>query len=107
VGHMFATPVGSAFGKGIYTADVFAKSLPYCSGVTQNGGIRCFMLLCEVALGTSQDVGGNYEYSDVPLDLTKQQSRKAHGSTIPDPRHTITRDDGSFLPRFALHYSKT
>lgn len=52
------------------------------------------MLLCEVALGTSEVVGRNGEYSFESLDFTKYQSRKAHGHTIPDPRYTITRDYG-------------
>ena len=64
------------------------------------------MLLCEVALGTSQEVDINGGYSNGSLDLKVHQSRKAHGHNIPDPRHTITRDYGLFLQRFSLHYSK-
>ena len=73
---------------------MFSKSLQYCSGVSQADGELCFMLLCEVALGNSQDVGINHGYSNLPLDLKEHQSRKAHGHSIPDPRHTITRDYG-------------
>lgn len=59
------------------------------------------MLLCEVALGTSQIVGYNGEYSTEPLDYTEYQSRKAHGHKIPDPRYTITRNDGLFSKRWS------
>lgn len=52
------------------------------------------MLLCEVALGTVQEVGINDENTSETLDLNEHQSRKAHGHTIPDPRYTITRDYG-------------
>lgn len=76
---------------------MFAKSLQYCSGVTQDGDERCFMLLCEVALGTSQETSmDGTSISDEALNPEEHQSRKAHGHTIPDPQHTITRDDGLF-----------
>lgn len=88
--------------QGIYTADVFSKSLNYCSGVRTKNGERCFMLLCEVALGQIKEVGGDEEsdsnedddYSK-PLDFTKFQSRKGVGNTIPNPRYTITKNNGT------------
>ena len=85
---------------------MFAKSLQYCSGARQDNGERCFMLLCEVALGTSQEVGFDGVHSNEALDLKKHQSRKAHGQKTPDPRFTITRDYGLFLQRFLLYCSK-
>lgn len=36
---------------------MFAKSVDYCSGVSDKHGERCFMLLCEVALGNMQEIG--------------------------------------------------
>ncbi|CAF3244348.1 unnamed protein product [Rotaria sp. Silwood2] len=98
VGPLCATATGSLFGKGIYTADAFAKSLAYCSGVTLDDGERCFMLLCEVALGRSQEVGINNENLNEPLNLSQYQSRKANGHKIPDPRYTITRNYGVQMP---------
>ncbi len=66
---------------------------------------RCFMLLCQVALGDSQEVD-NYQVNlNKPLDLNEYQSRKAHGSQIPDPRHTITRNYGLFLLKFLWNCS--
>ena len=52
------------------------------------------MLLCQVALGDSQNVDGYQNDLNGPLDLNKYQSRKAHGRQIPDPRYTITRNYG-------------
>ncbi|CAF3484731.1 unnamed protein product [Rotaria sordida] len=106
-GSLAARATGSLFGTGIYTADTFAKSLGYCSGVKQNDGERCFMLLCEVALGNIKEVGiqrNNDEEEedddddDKPLDLKKFQSRKGVGRRIPDPKHTITRNYGVQIP---------
>ncbi|CAF1530356.1 unnamed protein product, partial [Adineta steineri] len=115
VGSLVANATGSLFGKGIYTADVFKKSLGYCSGVKQNDNERCFMLLCEVALGNIKEVGASRVQTndddddeeedddeakddDAVLDLKKYQSRKGVGRSIPDPKHTIVRNDGVQIP---------
>ncbi|CAF4358739.1 unnamed protein product, partial [Rotaria sp. Silwood2] len=100
VGPLDATTTGSLFGKGIYTADAFGKSLGYCSGITQNDGERCFMILCEVALGKIKEVGLNSNDDDntKQLDLSQFQSRKGVGRNIPDPRYTITRNYGVRMP---------
>ncbi|CAF3964350.1 unnamed protein product [Rotaria sp. Silwood2] len=109
VGSLTARATGSLFGTGIYTADTFVKSLGYCSGVKQNDGERCFMLLCEVALGKMKEVGiqrnddeeeeeEEDDDDDKPLDFKRFQSRKGVGRNIPDPKHTITRNDGVQIP---------
>ncbi|CAF1574984.1 unnamed protein product [Rotaria sp. Silwood1] len=98
VAPLCAKSTGSLFGKGIYTADAFVKSLNYCSGVRQTNGECCFMLLCEVALGKSEDVTDISGHGGQPLDLDKYQSRRAHGHSIPDPRLTITRNFGAQMP---------
>ncbi|CAF3862176.1 unnamed protein product [Adineta steineri] len=102
-GPLAAMASGSLFGKGIYTADTFAKSLGYCSGVKQNdgGGERCFMILCEVALGEIKEMGLNNDDGDdgtKQLDLNQFQSRKGTGRLIPDPRYTVTRNYGVRMP---------
>ena len=107
---MVATSTGSLFGKGIYTADTFAKSLGYCSGVRQSDGERCFMILCEVALGKIKEVGlaknDNEDDDDddddetKQLDLKKYQSRKGAGQNIPDPQYTITRNYGLYSSKY-------
>ena len=111
--------------KGIYTADAFAKSVDYCSGVSDKQGERCFMLLCEVALGNMQEIGvprvkenaeaeGEEENEEEdeeeeadeeeevdyenPPDSTKFQSRKVYGQRVPDPKHTVTLNSGVQMP---------
>ncbi|CAF3593781.1 unnamed protein product [Rotaria socialis] len=98
VGPLCATATGSLFGKGIYTADAFAKSLGYCSGVRQDNNERCFMLLCEVALGNSQEADNHNVYLNQSLDFKIHQSRKANGRKIPDPQYTVTRKNGVQMP---------
>jgi hypothetical protein len=93
------------------------KSLGYCSGVKEKESERCFMLLCEVALGEVKEIGvqrknvnededededaeeeeEEEEEDGKPLDLKKFQSRKGAGRRIPNPKHTITLNSGSFL----------
>ena len=93
------------------------KSLGYCSGVKDKDSERCFMLLCEVALGEVKEIGVQRKQdsddededaeaeeeeeeeddSDKPLDLKKFQSRKGAGRRVPNPKHTITLSSGSFL----------
>jgi poly [ADP-ribose] polymerase len=51
------------FGKGIYFADAWAKSAPYC----RSEGVSC-MLLAQVALG---EVGYNFAISDLVVIQTK------------------------------------
>ncbi len=105
---MVATATGSLFGKGIYTADTFAKSLGYCSGVRQNDGEHCFMILCEVALGKIKEIGLDKNDNDddddddqtKQLDLKKYQSRKGAGRNIPDPQYTITRNYGLYPSKY-------
>ncbi|CAF0863254.1 unnamed protein product [Adineta ricciae] len=101
-----ATSTGSLFGKGIYTADTFTKSLGYCSGVQQTDGYgeRCFMLLCEVALGKIKETGLNYfdDQTTKSLDMSEYQSRKGVGRVVPDPRYTITCNYGVRVPLGSL-----
>ena len=69
------------------------------------------MLLCEVALGNTKEVGllrnvckdsedeqesEDDDDEDKPLDLKRYQSRKGAGRQIPDPKHTITQNYGLF-----------
>jgi hypothetical protein len=67
--------------------------------VKQDGGSeRCFMILCEVALGKIKEVGLANTDDDhtKQLDLNEFQSRKGVGRNIPDPRYTITRNYGLY-----------
>ncbi|XP_067142710.1 poly [ADP-ribose] polymerase tankyrase-like isoform X2 [Centruroides vittatus] len=71
---------GSAFGKGVYFADMFKKSRSYC---WSNDCDSTYMLLCEVALGNTIkiDVG-----DDVPKEA---DSVKVVGSRQPSPPYSV------------------
>ena len=70
----------------------------------QGGGERCFMLLCQVALGHSQKVDRYQVGVDDQFGFNEYQSRIARGLQIPDPRYTITRNYGWFRLRLLLNY---
>ncbi|MFH4979085.1 hypothetical protein AB6A40_005794 [Gnathostoma spinigerum] len=81
---------GEAFGKGIYFADVFAKSKNYCSASASNIN---YMLLCEVALGKM--LFSRYDSGSVVPDC---DTFKVMGMKIPNPNYDITLDDGVVMP---------
>lgn len=68
------------FGKGIYFADVISKAANYCLS-TPNNNVG-LMLLCEVALGQTQDLYfANGNIAGLPNE--NQQSVRACGATFP------------------------
>jgi len=48
-----APTTGYMFGKGVYFADVFEKSLGYCYDYWNDGEQNQIMLMCEVVCGKS------------------------------------------------------
>lgn len=72
---------GSAFGKGIYFADMFQKSYDYCSA---NGSRSYYMLLCEVALGNIVRINA---HTDSPNEA---DSIKVLGTQQPSPPYSIS-----------------
>jgi len=84
---------GYAFGKGIYFADVFEKSLGYCRVDSRSG--TGFILLCEVALGTM------YETDKTEYMETAHQgfnSTKALGQMGPDFNNSVVLPNGVKIP---------
>jgi len=73
---------GYLFGKGVYFADMAAKSAPYtCSYLSGNVGL---FLLCEVALGKPKEYyDTNHDADNLPKGFN---STHGLGSTIPDPK---------------------
>lgn len=64
------------------------------------------MLLCEVALGHCHDIIDRKSSAQTTLlDASIYQSRKAHGSSIPDPRHTIVHDSGLLIQSIRFCHS--
>ncbi|OQS00994.1 Poly(ADPribose) polymerase catalytic domain containing protein [Achlya hypogyna] len=79
---------GYMFGKGIYFADVAAKSLNYCGAPYRIGESKRvhYMLLCDVALGPSLQVT-EADYREQAAQGTR--STWALGHTQPDPADTV------------------
>eukprot|EP01103_Thecamoeba_quadrilineata_P010815 TRINITY_DN243_c1_g1_i3.p1 TRINITY_DN243_c1_g1~~TRINITY_DN243_c1_g1_i3.p1 ORF type:complete len:1196 (+),score=236.79 TRINITY_DN243_c1_g1_i3:5-3592(+) len=84
---------GYLFGKGLYFADMVAKSATYCRVPpgSQNEGI---LLLVEVALGKTYEIT-KPEYMVKPPD--PYHSTKCCGKTAPDPSQTYDLD-GVMVP---------
>ncbi|KAJ9048620.1 hypothetical protein DSO57_1033133 [Entomophthora muscae] len=96
---MEAIVSGYMFGKGIYFADTFKKSVGYSvSDSEKSKGYRC-LLLCEVALGTPYPCLGQ-EFMVVPKD--KSDSTKGVGSLCPDPEGSVYLVDGTEIPLGSL-----
>ncbi|KAJ3176269.1 Poly [ADP-ribose] polymerase 1 [Irineochytrium annulatum] len=91
-----APSTGLMFGKGIYTADSFSKSLPYCGW---SSGSDRFMFLCEVALGESSCLETSW-YMEEPLRGTS--STKGVGRMRPDRSGLVLGPDGCGVPCGAL-----
>ena len=88
---------GTAFGRGIYFADVFRKSWAYCGGDRGRGEPQQrVMLLCEVALGTSKAITQS-QYMERPVAGT--HSTKALGQSGPDKAgDLVLRGSGAVIP---------
>ncbi|XP_043817726.1 poly [ADP-ribose] polymerase 2-A isoform X4 [Manihot esculenta] len=86
---------GYSFGKGIYFADMFAKSVRYCGADWVNSD--AVLILCEVALG---DINEIQTFDHSPHQLPKGNlSAKAIGRTEPDPSKVEILEDGIIVPQ--------
>lgn len=89
-----APVTGYMFGKGVYFADMSSKSANYCfANRSNNTGL---LLLCEVALGDSNDLlAADYEADQLP---SGKQSVRGLGKIAPDPSDNFTMSDGTIVP---------
>merc|ERR1712179_172015 len=78
------------FGKGVYFADCFQKSVGYCV----NSGPR-FLILSEVALGTSLKLR---EAKYMEKAEAGTHSTQGQGSKIPKPGDDIVLNNGVTIP---------
>jgi poly [ADP-ribose] polymerase len=83
---------GYLFGKGVYFADMIAKSANYCRAGTSN--MTAMILLCEVACGNPN----KKQYFDSgSANLPKgKHCTKGMGRNHPDPKNEVTHDDVIF-----------
>ncbi|KAK3085759.1 hypothetical protein FSP39_008277 [Pinctada imbricata] len=89
-----APVTGYMFGKGVYFADMSSKSANYCFTTrAKNTGL---ILLCEVALGTTNDLlAADYKADKLP---SGKHSVRGLGAIAPDPTTTKTLPDGMKVP---------
>eukprot|EP01125_Pyxidicula_operculata_P018546 TRINITY_DN6599_c0_g1_i3.p1 TRINITY_DN6599_c0_g1~~TRINITY_DN6599_c0_g1_i3.p1 ORF type:complete len:2657 (+),score=665.91 TRINITY_DN6599_c0_g1_i3:42-8012(+) len=86
---------GQQYGKGIYFADMFAKSVNYCD--THNE--VAYLFLCEVVLGKIAFIGGKSK-KDSPKDPFSEgfNSLKFIGNTGPDFKDSVVMPNGVKVP---------
>ncbi|XP_049603711.1 poly [ADP-ribose] polymerase 2 [Syngnathus scovelli] len=81
-----APVTGYMFGKGIYFADMSSKSANYC--FARNHNQVGLLLLCEVALGDSNELlDADYNADNLPAG---KHSTKGVGRTGPDPQNFVS-----------------
>lgn len=83
---------GLMFGRGIYLADMFCKSLGYCRVPARNVGL---IALNEVALGNMNELSQATNVTALPPNI---HSVKGLGRSGPDPKGNHTRKDGVVIP---------
>ena len=85
---------GYNFGKGIYLADMAAKSAPYCAPYLSNNEI--LLIVCEAALGKSRELDRpDYNAANLPAGF---HSTKANGRSIPDPHESEVIEKDIWIP---------
>eukprot|EP01119_Soliformovum_irregulare_P008564 TRINITY_DN2167_c0_g1_i2.p1 TRINITY_DN2167_c0_g1~~TRINITY_DN2167_c0_g1_i2.p1 ORF type:complete len:646 (-),score=208.95 TRINITY_DN2167_c0_g1_i2:25-1962(-) len=91
---------GYMFGKGLYFADVFAKSVEYCGqlNTTREGRAvnRGFILLCEVALGKMHEIKQGQYLKKAPEGYN---SVKGLGARGPDMSKQLVLPNGVIIPQ--------
>uniref|UniRef100_A0A9J2Q7J6 Poly [ADP-ribose] polymerase n=1 Tax=Ascaris lumbricoides TaxID=6252 RepID=A0A9J2Q7J6_ASCLU len=100
---LLATPAsaiqtGQSFGKGIYFADIFAKSECYCT--CSVSGLK-YALLCQVALGNVVDGVNVAEENSIGYSGQKKTSYdtlQVVGLQYPDPLYDFTLENGAVIP---------
>ena len=85
---------GYNFGKGIYLADMAAKSAPYCAPYLSNNEI--LLIVCEAALGNPRELDRpDYNAANLPAGF---HSTKANGRSIPDPNESEVIEKDIWIP---------
>uniref|UniRef100_A0A8R1HPN0 Poly [ADP-ribose] polymerase n=1 Tax=Caenorhabditis japonica TaxID=281687 RepID=A0A8R1HPN0_CAEJA len=86
---------GYMFGKGVYFADMFTKSFFYCRA---NNHEEAYLLLCDVALGSSNTLTQATTMSLKTLPVGTS-SVKGMGREFPNERGNFCHPDGYLIPK--------
>ena len=79
-----APKTGYLFGKGVYFADVLAKSAPYCRAALSNN--TALLLLCQVALGNPVQKTNIDQNSDDQVKASKGKFHSCHALGVREPK---------------------
>lgn len=87
-----APSTGYLLGKGIYFSDAFAKSKMYVMGNKK------IILLCEVAMGTSQRIETPEQYKNLDLKTVTANTLIGEGLNVPNSKHDVVIPNGMVMP---------
>ena len=100
-----APMTGYMFGKGIYLADMYQKSINYCDTIQDKSNPKkiktySFILLCEAALGRMYEPKRNEKLDLEKLPFLNQgyNSLKSVSSSGPDPNKNFICNNGITIP---------
>ena len=100
-----APMTGYMFGKGIYLADMYQKSINYCDTIQDKSNPKkiktySFILLCEAALGRMYEPKRNEKLDLEKLPFLNQgyNSLKSVSSSGPDPNKNFVCNNGITIP---------
>lgn len=94
-----APTTGYMFGKGVYFADMFSKSLAYSSSRISNKQESTLLLLCDVALGNMREINGAEYIEKLPACY---HSVRGLGQRGPNYDRSLTLPDGAIIPNGAV-----
>ncbi|KAF1745661.1 hypothetical protein GCK72_022108 [Caenorhabditis remanei] len=92
-----APGTGYMFGKGVYFADMFSKSLSYCRA---NSKDEAYLLLCDVALG-KMDL--RMQATDISKDTLPEGTQSVKGVGRECPSGEFSHPDGFMVPTGEVH----
>ena len=95
---------GYMFGKGIYLADMYQKSINYCDTIKEKDNSKklksySFILLCEAALGNMyKPKNDKVDYEKLDFLNEGYNSLKSISSSGPDPNKNFICNNGITIP---------
>ena len=99
-----APMTGYMFGKGIYLADMYQKSINYCDTIKEKDNSKklksySFILLCEAALGNMyKPKNDKVDYEKLDFLNEGYNSLKSISSSGPDPNKNFICNNGITIP---------
>ena len=99
-----APMTGYMFGKGVYFADMYKKSINYCDTIQDKSNSKqiknySFILLCEVVLGNIYEPRNQlFDLENLPFLNQGYNSLKSISNSGPDPNKKFVCNNGMIIP---------